>query len=63
MAKKTVTTDTAGAAPHMHTATIDEDGNGRTTSKVGEGEDHVHQIVNGIVQEGGVDSHVHSITT
>lgn len=37
-------------AKHWHNVSIDDDGNGKTTSTEGDFEDHVHEIVQGEIK-------------
>lgn len=54
-------TSTDGIKEHYHEFVIDEDKDGRTIRTLGEGDDHVHSIVNGIVMGVDPNNHVHYI--
>ncbi len=54
-------TTVSGELPHSHSYRLDDTGNGRTLSTDGEGDNHVHEITNFIVQGAGLGNHTHDL--
>jgi len=50
-----------GEQPHAHSFQIDEYGNGRTLTLLGEGPPHTHSITNKKMTPSGFDNHVHKL--
>ncbi len=61
MPQFTGNTDTGGQFRHSHAYDIDEDGKGRTTSTVGQGNPHTHIITRFRVELAGFGPHDHKI--
>ncbi len=45
---------------HSHSFEVDDDGNGKTTSTIGDSSDHVHSIVEFVVKSAGINDHIHT---